>query len=197
MVEVEEWRTVPNTDDSIMVSNLGRVCSLLRGKEPYILKCQKDKKGYLRLRVTINRKKVSFKLHRLVANAFIDNPDNLPQVNHIDGHKDNNCVTNLEWCTNRDNVLHAIRTGLIKTYQSNTKGSTKKASTGIKVGINKGNELRKKPIIAINILTGEEIYFDCMCDAERKLNTKHINAVIKGERKQSKGFRFMYAGEVS
>lgn len=52
-------------------------------------------------------------VHRLVAQTFIQNPHNLPCVNHLDGNKQNNCITNLEWCTHLDNVRHAIKTGLI------------------------------------------------------------------------------------
>ena len=52
-------------------------------------------------------------IHRLVAQTFIPNPLNLPCVNHLDGNKQNNCITNLEWCTPLENVRHAIRTGLV------------------------------------------------------------------------------------
>jgi hypothetical protein len=101
------WKAIEGTNGMIEVSDDGRVRSLLRG-EPYVLKTQPDKKGYHRLRITINREKMSFKLHREVAKAFIPNPENLPQVNHMDGNKGNNAVSNLEWCTNQQNQIHAV-----------------------------------------------------------------------------------------
>lgn len=71
------------------------------------IKPQKDHKGYLY--VEIGRKK--YKVHRLVAKYFISNPNNLPQVNHIDCDKTNNNVSNLEWVTNRENYEYALKTG--------------------------------------------------------------------------------------
>ncbi len=171
---MEEWKAVPGTKDKIEVSNMGRVRSLLRG-EPYILKTQADPKGYLRLRVTIERKRLSFKVHRIVAQAFIDNPNNLPQVNHIDGNKSNNKASNLEWSANRDNALHAIKNGLWDSVIE---------------GANKENERRKKPIIATK--DGEVIKFSSVSEAERHFNSRHISDVLKGKRQKVKGWSFSY-----
>lgn len=173
-----EWINVPETGGKIQVNRFGEVRSLLRGSER-ILKQQTDSKGYKRIRVTIDRKKVTYKVHRLVASAFIDNPDNLPQVNHKDGNKANNHVDNLEWVSNRDNCLHAIRSGLWDS---------------VKAGAEHENEERKKPVIAckgVNIL-----YFDSVSDAERYFNSRHISDVCKGKRPHVKGWRFAYEGEV-
>ena len=172
---MEQWKVVEGTYGALEVSDLGRVRSNLR--DGRILKTQKDNKGYQRLRMTIRREKRSFKLHRLVAQAFVPNPENKPQVNHIDGNKDNNAASNLEWVTNRENAQHAIRTGLWK--------SSMKA-------VNERNKLKLKPIIATNIVTGQQIYFKSIGAAERALDTRHITDVLKGKRRQAKGYVFAY-----
>ena len=108
---MEIWKPIAGTKGFIEVSNKGRVRSLLRG-EPRVLKPQVDNKGYHRIRVTVEREKMSYKVHREIAKAFIPNPNNLPQVNHKDGNKDNNRADNLEWCTRSHNVKHSFDTGL-------------------------------------------------------------------------------------
>lgn len=77
-----------------------------------ILKPLKITKGYLGIRIYNNSNAKTFKIHRLVATYFISNPNNLPQVNHIDGNKENNKATNLEWCTQTENMQHSYRIGL-------------------------------------------------------------------------------------
>ncbi len=71
------------------------------------LKPRKDKSGYLDVRIYHNSKSQSKKVHRLVAETYIENPNNLPQVNHIDENKTNNCVLNLEWVSNHQNIVHS------------------------------------------------------------------------------------------
>ena len=106
----EEWRPVKGYEGLYEVSNMGRVKSLHYGKER-ILRMPDNSAGYRN--VELENKAPQRKLvHRLVAEAFIPNPMNLPVVNHLDGDKHNNCVSNLEWCTYRQNTLHAIKLGL-------------------------------------------------------------------------------------
>jgi len=83
-------------------------------KSRKILKTFKDRYGYWRVNVTINGKSYQKPVHRLIATAFIPNPDNKPQVNHIDGNKQNNSVENLEWVTNSENRKHAVANKLHK-----------------------------------------------------------------------------------
>lgn len=69
-------------------------------------------------------KKIAGYIHRILAELFIINPDNLPEVNHIDGNKLNNTITNLEWCSHRDNMTHAFKTGLCKNRAFNVSPHT-------------------------------------------------------------------------
>jgi len=77
-----------------------------------ILKPAKDQKGYMRVGLVINGKLTTKKVHRLVASAFLENRYNKPQVNHIDGNKSNNDVSNLEWVTQSENKKHSFLIGL-------------------------------------------------------------------------------------
>lgn len=76
------------------------------------LKPNKLINGYLRIEMRNKGLKVKVRLHRLVAQYFIPNPENKPQVNHLDGNKDNNNYLNLQWCTNQENMIHAVKAGL-------------------------------------------------------------------------------------
>ena len=170
---MEHWKVVEGTYGALEVSDLGRVKSNLR--DGRILKTQIDKKGYHRLRMTIKREKRTFKLHRIVAQAFIPNPDNKPQVNHIDGNKDNNAASNLEWVSNIENAHHAIRNGLWENVYA--------ASL-------RANYTKRRPIIAIK--DGVITEFDTIGEAERAIGSRHITDVLKGKRKQAKGYTFAY-----
>lgn len=110
----ECWVPIPNFEDTYCVSNFGRVKRLYKSREPRIIKPTLDKDGYLQIGLNEHCKKTRAKIHRLVARAFIPNPDGKPQINHIDGCKFNNYVGNLEWATNSENQRHALFTGLRK-----------------------------------------------------------------------------------
>lgn len=104
----EIWKTIDGFNN-YLISNQGKVINL---KSNNIKKCSKDKIGYIHIILFNRNKRKVFYIHRLVAQAFIPNPDNKPQVNHIDGNKLNNNLINLEWCTHSENMKHAFKSGL-------------------------------------------------------------------------------------
>lgn len=120
----EIWRDIEGYEGHYQVSNLGRVKSLERymngrngGKsllKERILKPIKNNRGYLNVNLSKNRKRKNANIHRLVAKAFIPNPDNKPEVNHVDTNKKNNRADNLEWATTKENIRHAWEKGLCK-----------------------------------------------------------------------------------
>lgn len=103
MTNEEIWCPIKGYEGIYEVSDKGRVRSLKYGKER-ILKQRRDKDGYIQVDLYKNCDQKTCKVHRLVAQAFIPNPDNLPQVNHKDENKTNNSVQNLEWCDCKYNI---------------------------------------------------------------------------------------------
>lgn len=122
--EEETWKDIPGYEGVYMASNLGRIRRMYDVGFK-ILKISFNRKGYCRVSLTKDGKSKGYFSHRLVAYAFIPNPENKPQVNHINGIKDDNRVENLEWNTNIENLRHALINGLssdnVGTSNSNAK----------------------------------------------------------------------------
>lgn len=110
----EEWRDIAGYEGLYQVSNLGRVKSLnyhRSGKEQILNPGKTGKnRGYLQVALCKNGNECRYKVHRLVADAFIQNTDNLPEVNHKDENTYNNRVDNLEWISHKDNINYGTRT---------------------------------------------------------------------------------------
>lgn len=163
-LENEEWREVIIDEKKIegyFVSSLGR----FRNKKGIIMKDYKPHhSGYIYLRVNIQK----YALHRLIAQTFIPNLENKPFVNHIDGNKINNSVSNLEWCSCSENNLH-----------------------NHKIGLNIGN---KRKIVQYDLKMNEIKKFDTIKAASIELNISLscIKDVLKQKQKSSKGFIFKY-----
>jgi len=114
----EIWKEIPNTKGYYKVSNFGNVYSVRRNK---IIAKNVHRNGYVSAWLGVDDKIMTKPVHRLVAEAFIPNPQNKTQVNHIDGNKQNNRVDNLEWVTQSENMKHAQRIGLQKHTNSTCK----------------------------------------------------------------------------
>ena len=118
----EIWKDVVGYEGLYQINNFGKV----KNRYNKILKLKIDKNGYLIAYLYKNKVMKCKKSHRLVAEAFIDNPENKPQVNHKDGNKQNNYVDNLKWCTNKENIIHCWENNLHKKkFGSNHNGSKK------------------------------------------------------------------------
>ncbi|ATN94422.1 HNH homing endonuclease 3 [Bacillus phage BSP10] len=121
---LEIWKSLSEVveyGNNYEVSNLGNIRNKQTGR---LLKGRLNPKGYLGVNLYLNGKSKYYSVHRLVATAFLPNPEGKPQVNHIKGdEKQNNSVTNLEWVTGHENIQHAFSTGLQKARkgESNSK----------------------------------------------------------------------------
>lgn len=107
---MEEWRDIPGYESFYQVPNLGNVRSIRFNKVRNMKSW--DSHGYRAVELCINNNKYIVEVHRLVALAFIPNPENKPEVNHKDRNRSNNNVENLEWVTQSENVAHAYRNGV-------------------------------------------------------------------------------------
>lgn len=131
----ETWKAIPNFNGLYEISSEGRVRSLARtvanrwgnsNGRPIPAKIKafsRNNQGYLSVHLYANNKMSKFYVHRLVASAFIENPSELPQVNHLDGDKANNSRSNLEWCDGTTNCTHALATELYESARGEAIGS--------------------------------------------------------------------------
>jgi hypothetical protein len=171
---MEIWKDIPNTNGQYMVSNQGKVMTIKTGR---ILTPCIDERGYERVCLFKADRNRRYKVHRLVAIAFLPNPHGKEQVNHKDGNKRNNCTDNLEWVSNEENMHHSRVNGLHDGHK-------------------RFCESKKKRIVATHIESGKETVFDSILSAKKTIGTSHIQEVLKGLRYEAKGYTFRYAEEV-
>ena len=190
----EIWKDIVGSN-FYQVSSLGRVRSnnYLGHGETHILALCADSKGYLRVRLYFGTYRKTCKVHRLVAEAFLENPFELPEVNHKDGNKANNAVFNLEWTSSSDNVKHAYRAGL----------KQRNLDFAQRLGKEKGSKALKKyrdehqvPVVATRLSDGIEIKFINQTVAAKELGLfqANVNKVLCGKRKSTGGYTFRKLG---
>ena len=188
----EEWKIIDGTNGRYEVSNTGKVRNLdyrNKGKIKEISQ-RKTESGRMLVTLFIDGNRKDFLVHRLVATAFIPNPDNLPEVNHGDGNPQNNYVNNLEWCDRIYNMQHAYRTGLMENAKKAAKITVRKL-------VEKSKE-KMIPITAINMETAAFQKFDGINQAAIKLgiDCSYIVTVLKGKMHTTKGYTFVKGHEV-
>ena len=143
--------------------------------------------GYYRVSFSINRKRKQFYVHRLIAEYFIPNPNNLPQVNHIDGNKLNNSLDNLEWVTVQDNVIHAYKNGLINfRYGENHPNYGKFGSESKKA----------KPVTATNVITNEKKEYGSLIETTEDGFTKSEVSRCCNHGGTHKGYYFKFTNMI-
>lgn len=163
---MEVWKDIKGFEQ-YQISNLGNVYSK---KVERLLTAHPDKKGYLRVTFWKDNKGHTYKVHRLVAQAFIPNPLNLPQVNHRDENKENNSVDNLEWCDNTYNHGFGTRDERAKQTLTNRKNLS-------------------LPVECIE--TG--IIYPSIMEARRQTGLRNISECCRGNRHTAGGFHWKYA----
>lgn len=169
-MEIEIFKDIKGFEGLYQVSNTGRVKSLYFGKER-ILKYGKNSCGYLFVVLCKDGKMKTYKVHRLVAKAFIPNPLNLPFINHKDENKENNRSENLEYCDRKYNNSYGTRNERISKKQLNRKDKSKKV-----------------------LCVETNIIYPSAMEAERQTRVYQTSIVqcCKGKYKTSGGFHWQY-----
>lgn len=186
--ENELWKYYLQNRD-YAVSNYGRVWSC---RSNIFMQPQKvDRTGHLAICLHNRGIRTNVFVHRLVAEMFIPNPDNLPVVRHLDGNPSNNVVWNLTWGTQKENWEDSVRHGTARIPSAEDR----------KIGLEKALAVTRRPVIAISEFNGSQFWFPSQNEAARELNLSqgNINACLNGRLSHTGGYSFVRAegGEVS
>lgn len=178
----EEWRDIEGYENLYQISNLGRVKSLNRKSKissvnrdkcfevkikEKILKQELTRVDAYRVSLSKNGEVKRFLVHRLVALAFIPNPDKKPQVNHIDGNRKNNNSSNLEWVTRSENMIHAYKTGLQVPLKGELHQNTKLTDSDVEY-------------IRNNYIAGDNVFGARPMAKKFNISTDHLKAIANG-----------------
>lgn len=215
----ELWKDIEGYEGLYQVSSLGRVKSvkkvdnLNRKVEEKILKPGNNDRGYLQVSLYKNGKVKRYYVHRLVAQAFI--PNDIPErncIDHIDTNTQNNTIQNLRWCTSKENnnneltkkhFSEAMKGENNPMYGKHHSEETKRKLGEVKSGENnpfygkhhteESKQKMRKPVVGVNIKTGEVICLDGASQGEELgFNQSHITGCCRGKRKTHKGYYWYY-----
>ncbi len=188
---MEIWKDISGYEGYYQISNKGNVRSLDRfdgvhDRQGTIIKPHMKHNGYLQVGLRKHNTRKWISIHRLVAIHFIENPDNKPQVNHIDGNKQNNNVENLEWVTAKENQNHATRIGL--------RNNIRKGENHPYYGKFGENSKSAKPVIRKDPKTGEtKLYKAKILAKEDGFDVTSISKCCHGKLKTHKGYEWYFA----
>lgn len=172
----ETWRPVKGLEGFYEVSDLGNVRSLNYHNWGIVknLTPVPDKDGYLRVCLSMNGRQYNRMVHRMVAMVFLDNPDNLPQINHINEDKTDNRVCNLEWCTCEYNNNHGTRNERVSKNKQNT---------------------NCRRVLQLDLAGNLIREWDSLHEVNRQLgfDVAHIGRVCNGLKKTGYGFKWQFA----
>lgn len=181
-MENEEWRDVVGFEGYYQVSNLGNVRRNKKGYGTYIgrMLTQNISNGYCHVWLCNGTYEYNKTVHRLVAQAFIPNPENKPCVDHIDGNRTNNHISNLRWCTYRENNNYPIA----KATHSKAMSKWQKGRCGVL-------SHRKKPVVCIE---QNRFYWGAL-EAQRKtgVTRSNISSAVTGRSRTDGGYHWRYA----
>lgn len=198
----EIWKDIEGYEGRYQVSNYGRVksleferptkCNATRITKEKILSKRLDSKGYSFVMLydgAPNNKAKSYKVHRLVASAFISNKDNKPQVNHKDLNKSNNLVDNLEWVTQSENIQHALRNGAMRpTYGKRPEYWRSRIAEGV-------TKHQGKPVVQLTLENEIIDEYPSINEASRSVfgtEKTHIGDCCKGTRTMCGGYKWRF-----
>lgn len=190
---MEIWKDINGYEGYYQISNQGNVRSVDRfdgvhDRKGTIIKPNLKQNGYLQVGLRTHNKRKWIGVHRLVAIHFIENPDNKPQVNHIDGNKQNNTINNLEWVTAKENQNHATKIGLRKNMPKGEKHFC--------YGKFAANSHSAKPVIRRNPKTGETKLYKAKILAKYEgFDVTSISKCCHGKLKTHKGYEWYFAND--
>lgn len=185
----EEWKEIPKMEGFYMASSFGRIVSLgryvkskngsLRYKRPKLQELTKNNNGYLEVRISINAKRKTKSVHRLIAMTFIQNPNNHPTIDHIDRNRTNNHVTNLRWCTLSENMKNPLTIKHISVLSSKIK-----------------HQSQYTKVVRISMIDNTIKHYQSLSSTKDDGFTPHsVYLACSGRIKTHKGHKWMYLSD--